>query len=112
MDSDPDPDPEKAIEVDPDPDLDPDQGSKWIRIRPNVVDPGRSGSKTLLLSSKSSVFVEMQDRLNFRGFVEMQDFSILEVSFKCKLSQVSRLNISTKMYPRGKFNHVGWYIVY
>ena len=39
-----DPDPEKAIEVDPN--LDPGQGSKWIRlrIRPNVVDPGGSGS--------------------------------------------------------------------
>ena len=36
---DPDPDPGKDIEVDPDPDLDPGRGSKWIRIRPNVVDP-------------------------------------------------------------------------
>ena len=35
-----DPDPEKEIEVDPD----SGQGSKWIRIRPNVVDPGGSGS--------------------------------------------------------------------
>ena len=39
---DPDPDPGKEIEVDPDPD--PRRGSKWIRIRPNVVDPGGSGS--------------------------------------------------------------------
>ena len=38
-----DPDPEKDIEVDPD----PDPGSKWIRIRPNVVDLGGSGSETL-----------------------------------------------------------------
>ena len=30
-----DPDPGKDIEVDPD----PEKGSKWIRIRPNVVDP-------------------------------------------------------------------------
>ena len=30
-----DPDPGKEIEVDPD----PERGSKWIRIRPNVVDP-------------------------------------------------------------------------
>ena len=37
-----DPDPGKEIEVDPDPD--PRRGSKWIRIRPNVVDPGGSGS--------------------------------------------------------------------
>ena len=47
---DPDPDPGKEIEVDPDPD--PRRGSKWIRIRirPNVVDPGGSGSgsETLL----------------------------------------------------------------
>ena len=43
-----DPDPGKEIEVDPDPD--PRRGSKWIRIRPNVVDPGGSGSgsETLL----------------------------------------------------------------
>ena len=26
-------------EVDPDPDLDPERKSKWIRIRPKVVDP-------------------------------------------------------------------------
>ena len=36
---DPDPDPRKEIEVDPDPDLDPERGLKWIRIRPNAVDP-------------------------------------------------------------------------
>ena len=41
---DPDPDPRKEIEVDPD----PERGLKWIRIRPNVVDPGGSGSETLL----------------------------------------------------------------
>ena len=34
-----DPDPRKEIEVDPDPDLDPERGLKWIRIRPNAVDP-------------------------------------------------------------------------
>ena len=47
---DPDPDPRKEFEVDPDPALDPEWGSKWIRIRPNVVDPGGSGSgsETLL----------------------------------------------------------------
>ena len=46
MDPDPDPDPRKEFEVDPDPALDPERGSKWIRIRirPNVVDPGGSGS--------------------------------------------------------------------
>ena len=39
------PDPEKEIEVDPDPgkeievDPDPRRGLKWIRIRPNAVDP-------------------------------------------------------------------------
>ena len=32
---DPDPDPSKEIEVDPD----PERGLKWIRIRPNAVDP-------------------------------------------------------------------------
>ena len=43
---DPDPDPRKEFEVDPD----PERGSKWIRIRirPNVVDPGGSGSETLV----------------------------------------------------------------
>ena len=44
---DPDPDPRKEIEVAPDPDLDPERGLKWIRIRPNAVDPGGSGSETL-----------------------------------------------------------------
>ena len=34
-----DSDPGTEIKVDRDPDLDPDRGSKWIRIRPNVVDP-------------------------------------------------------------------------
>ena len=43
-----DPDPRKEIEVDPDPDLDPERGLKWIRIRQNAVDPGGSGSETLL----------------------------------------------------------------
>jgi len=42
-----DPDPRKEIEVDPD--LDPERGLKWIRIRPNAVDPGGSGSETLLV---------------------------------------------------------------
>ena len=42
MEVDPDPDPRKAIEVDPD--LDPERGLKWIRIRPNAVDQGGSGS--------------------------------------------------------------------
>ena len=35
-------DPRKEIKVDPD--LDPERGLKWIRIRPNAVDPGGSGS--------------------------------------------------------------------
>ena len=35
-----DPDPGKEIEVDPD----PERGLQWIRIRPNAVDPGGSGS--------------------------------------------------------------------
>ena len=43
-----DPDPRKEIKVDPDPDLDPERGLKWIRIRirPNAVDPGGSGSES------------------------------------------------------------------
>ena len=43
-----DPDPRKEIEVDPDPDLDPERELKWIQIRPNAVDPGGSGSETLI----------------------------------------------------------------
>ena len=45
-----DPDPRKEIVVDPDPDLDPERGLKWIRIRirQNAVDPGGSGSETLI----------------------------------------------------------------
>ena len=38
-----DPDPGKCIEVDPD----PERGLKWIRIRPDAVDP--DGSETLFL---------------------------------------------------------------
>ena len=41
---DPDPDPRKEIEVDPD----LERGLKLIRIRPNAVDPGGSGSDTLV----------------------------------------------------------------
>ena len=41
---DPDPDPRKEIEVDPD----LERGLKWNRIRPNAVDPGGSGSETLV----------------------------------------------------------------
>ena len=56
---DPDPDPGKEIEVDPDPD--PRRGSKWIRIRPNVVDPGgsgsESGSETLLQTSTFVIYL-------------------------------------------------------
>ena len=48
-----DPDLRKEIEVDPDPDLDPERGLKWIRIRPNAVDPGGSGSETLLTMDES-----------------------------------------------------------
>ena len=44
-----DPDPRKEIKVDPDPDLDPEWGLNWIRIRPNAVDPGGSGSETLII---------------------------------------------------------------
>ena len=40
---DPDPDPRKEIEVD----SDPERELKWIRIWPNAVDPGGSGSATL-----------------------------------------------------------------
>ena len=52
-----DPDPRKEIEVDPDPDLDPERGLKWIRIRirPNAVDPGESGSGSeTLLETKTN----------------------------------------------------------
>ena len=41
-----DPDPDKEIELDPD--LDPERGFKGIQIRPNEVDPGGSGSETLI----------------------------------------------------------------
>ena len=45
------PDPGKEIEVDPD----PKRGLKWIRIRPNAVDPAGSGSgsETLLEKEKN-----------------------------------------------------------
>ena len=55
---DPDPDPRKEIEVDPNPDLDPERGLKWIRIRPNAVDPGGSGSgsETLQTIGSGNIF--------------------------------------------------------
>ena len=49
-----DPDPRKEIEVDPDPDLDPERGLKWIRQI--AVDPGRSGSETLVLTYQQVQF--------------------------------------------------------
>ena len=45
-----DPDPGKEIEVDPDPNLDPERRLKWIRIRLNAMDPGGSGSETLIIN--------------------------------------------------------------
>ena len=56
---DPDPDPRKEIEVDPD--LDPERGLKWIRIRPNAVDPGGSGSgsETLIKTKSESYYFEL-----------------------------------------------------
>ena len=47
-----DPDPRKEIEVDPD----PERGLKWIRIRPNAVDPGGSGSETLVKKMMNFLF--------------------------------------------------------
>ena len=55
MDPDPDPDPRKEIEVDPD--LNPEQGLKWIRIQPNAVDPGGSGSGSETLLKKIIAFL-------------------------------------------------------
>ena len=54
---DPDPDPRKEIEVDPD--LDPERGLKWIRIRPNAVDPGGSGSETLVFNHKDKTYKQV-----------------------------------------------------
>ena len=53
-----DPDPRKEIEVDPDPDLDPKRGLKWIRIRPNAVDPGGSGSRSETLAETKWNFLK------------------------------------------------------
>ena len=50
---DPDPDPRKEIEVDPD--LDPERGVNWIRIRPNAVDPGGSGSGSETLNKSITI---------------------------------------------------------
>ena len=56
-----DPDPRKEIEVDQDPylDLDQERGLKWIRIRPNVVDPGGSGSETLVFNHKDKTYKQV-----------------------------------------------------
>ena len=52
---DPDPDPRKEIVVDPD--MDPERGLKWIRIRPNAVDPSGSGSGSETLVKKMMNFL-------------------------------------------------------
>jgi len=44
-----DPDPRKEIEVDPD--LDPERGLKWIRIRPNAVDPDPKRCLFMMITS-------------------------------------------------------------
>ena len=78
---DPDPDPGKEIEVDPDPD--PRRGSKWIRIRirPNVVDPGGSGSGSetlfffLHIFAKKNLFDNkfLQEKLIIAFFITRMD---------------------------------------
>ena len=71
-----DPDPRKEIEVDPDPDpdLDPERGLKWIRIRPNAVDPGGSGSGSETLVERTSYnrgsfFILTVDSFDFTEFI-------------------------------------------
>ena len=50
----------KEIEVDPD----PDRGLKWIR--PNAVEPGRSGSETLPISEAINKLQALELR-NYNG---------------------------------------------
>ena len=59
---DPDPDPRKENEVDPDPDLDSERGLKWIRIRPNAVDPGGSGSGSETLVQREFFMTNINSR--------------------------------------------------
>ena len=71
-------DPRKEIEVDPDSDLDPERGLKWIRIRPNAVDPGGSGSETLqrtLLTKKQFGVTEFLLRSGIQAGFELKNLS-------------------------------------
>ena len=70
-----DPDPRKEIEVDPDPDLDPERGLKWIRIRPNAVDPGGSGSETLVGSIYDNIVLEFNYFKKGAGVVSFNPFA-------------------------------------
>ena len=67
-----DPDPRKDIGVDPD--LDPERGLKWIRIRPNAVDPdpkrclnGCKSNKGLSLDSIATITIRQSDSMRQRG---------------------------------------------
>ena len=90
---DPDPDPRKEIEVDPDPDLDQERGFKWIRIRPNVVHPGGSGSATLVFSLKIAIFPNPR----FKGTQAKDIRQLLNYNLSFRLSKL--INASQLQIP-------------
>ena len=85
-----DPDPRKEIEVDPDPDLDPERGLKWIRIRPNAVDPliFRNCHLVVHFNSFSKVLV-----IGLLKNLRAVDFSLVKPKLGEKVDQV--VSVST-----------------
>ena len=72
----------KKIEVDPD----LERGSKWIRIRPNVEDPGGSRFATL---QKSTQALEKYDYEN--GLFESVFYCSIQKTFQSRIAMVSQL---------------------
>ena len=80
-----DPDPRKEIEVDPD--LDPERGLKWIRIRPNAVDPGGSGSG---IGSETLLPIMIVVAGERRGLAEVDWGKGGEGAKQCEVSEAGR----------------------
>ena len=75
---------EKEIEVYPDPDLDPERGLKWIRIRPNAVDPVESGSETMLFSILSLFSIYLSNYLS----IHLSPYRSLPIYLVCLTDSV------------------------
>ena len=87
------------------PDLDPDRGSKWTRLRPNVVYPGGFGSGSATLVCKQGLYF---------GLIS-QKFCTLDSDFKSEkmgtqvfiamLQSINEINkniVNTEVEGKGK----------